>query len=373
MPSARILQVIAHDVIGGTELKVAMLAERMRAAGLDIEVAFLDAPGPIAARLERAGVPRWSLGGGALGRLGAAARLARLMRSRDYALVEAYGIKASFAARLLALGARPRPVQVSGVMGRHITEVVDLDERKGRVALLAERATGRLVDAYDVINKGALEMLLENGVERERLHYIPNGIDVERWPMRDTAPAGDPVVVCSARFVPRKRQEDLVRALALLSERGVEVRGVLAGTGPTMDECRHLAAGLGIADRVEFPGAVSPERVRELVEGATAFCLPTLWEGMPAAVLEAMALGVPVVATDVDGIRELVEDGRSGLLVAPRSPDRLADALQRVIEDDDTAAALALEARRLVEREYSFTRLVERKQALYASLLSGPR
>jgi glycosyltransferase involved in cell wall biosynthesis len=369
--SGPVLQVVAHDVIGGTELKVALLSERLRASGMDVHVVFLDDPGPVSALLREGGVPVTSLGGGG-GLAGAAWRLLRVLRSRDWALVEAYGSKASLIARLLALATRPRPVQVSGVMGRHVTEVVELDERKGRVALGLERATARLVDAYDVINPGALEMLAGIGIGRERLHYVPNGIDLSRWSLREEVVAdGPPLILCAARFVPRKRQEDLVRALALLRDRGVECRALLAGTGPTLDAVRELVAELGLSDRVELPGSIEHERLRELMDEAAVYCLPSLWEGMPASLLEAMARGVPAVTTDVDGNRELVDDGVTGLLVPPRDPERLAAALEALVTDPERAKRMAAGARRLVEERYSFDRLVERKGRLYSDLVSA--
>jgi len=367
MPGS-VLQVIAHDVVGGTELKVALLTERLRDGGMDVHVVFLDRPGPIAERLREAGVPVANLRGRG-GLPVAAFRLLRVLRSRRWALVEAYGSKASLITRILALATRPRPVQVSGVMGRHVTEVVELDERKGRVALALERATAGFVDAYDVINPGALEMLAGIGIERGRLHYVPNGIDLSLWPLRAPRPVEEPpLVLCAARFVPRKRQEDLVRALALLAERDVPFRAVLAGTGPLLEEVRGMVAESGLTGRVELPGALPHDRLRELMDEAAVYCLPSLWEGMPASLLEAMARGVPVVTTDVDGNRELVDDGATGLLVPPKDPARLAAALAEVLGDPARADGMARAARSLVEERYSFDRLVERKRTLYGEL-----
>ena len=363
-----VLQVLAHDLVGGTELLVLATADRLREQGFDSEVAILDVAGPVARQLSERGLAVHSLGGVRLGRVAAAVRLRRLIRRRRYDLVEAYGFKASLLARLVGRRARPQPRQVCGVMGAHITEVVELDELKGRFALRVERLTTGLVDAYDVIALGAVELLADNGIARERLHYIPNGVDLGVWTRRAEEPA-DRLIVCSARFVPRKRQEDLLRAAAELKRRGVAFRLKLAGTGPSLPAARRLAAALSIEGEVDFLGALGADDVRALLDQATVFCLPSLWEGIPAATLEAMAVGVPVVSTDAPGTRDVIEDDSTGLLATPKDPQGLADRLELVLTNPARARSLADAARRQVEREFSLDAMVARKQALYEQLI----
>ncbi len=148
-------------------------------------------------------------------------RLAALIRARRYDVVEAYGFKASFVARFAARSSRPRPGFVCGVQGLHVTEVLRDDEPKGRVALALERRTTSLVDHYDVNSHGALELLATAGIARERMTYIPNGVDTCVWtPADPQARDAPPLVICAARLVDRKRQVDLVDALRLLRGRG---------------------------------------------------------------------------------------------------------------------------------------------------------
>ena len=366
----RVLQVLAHDLVGGTELLVLATADRLRGHGFQSEVATLDTPGPVARRASELGVTVHSLGAARLGRMVAAVRLRRLLKRERYDVVEAYGFKASLLARVGARSARPRPLQVCGVMGAHITEVVELDEFKGRFALRMERRTSGLVDAYDVISRSAIELLADSGIAEERMHYIPNGVDLEIWTRRSTPPE-EGRVLCSARFVLRKRQEDLVRAAAELRARGAALRLAFAGDGPTLPAVRRLTAELGLSDRVEFLGVLSPAELRRELERAAVFCLPSLWEGIPAAALEAMAVGVPVVSTDAPGTRDVIEDDVTGLLATPKDPQGLADRLELVLGDPRRAAALADAARREVERDFSLEAMVERRQALYKQLIRG--
>jgi glycosyltransferase involved in cell wall biosynthesis len=370
----RCLLVLARDTIGGTEIGTSLVAEWLNAAGVHTEVAILEPPGAIAAGLRERGVPAWSLGDGRGGLAGAALRLGRLIRSGGFDLVNAFGFKASVLARVLTRGLAPGTIFVCGVQGLHVTEVVELDEPKGRFALLVERLTQGLVHAYDCNSHGAVELLAAHGVKRSKLHYVPNGVDLSQWPQRaEPAAGGVPTILCVARFVERKRQPDLLRALLLLDERGFQCRVEFAGDGPTLESARQLASELGVEGRVSFLGPLSPAELAASLESAAALCLPSLWEGTPGAVLEAMARGVPVVGTDVNGTRDLIQDGITGLLVPPRTPEALADALGEVLADPAAAAKRARAARELVEREHSIDAMAGQKLELFERLLAAVR
>ena len=364
----RVLQVLSQDLVGGTELLVEVVARRLADLGMDSRVAALDDPGPVAARLAATGLPVYTLG---RGRALAGVRLGRLIGGGDFDVVEAYGFKASVIARAF-WPRRARTKLVHGVMGAHLTEVLDFEEPKGRFALRVERLLSSRVDAYDVISRDAIDLLAANGIERGTMHYIPNGVDLDLWPPRAEAPsARPPIVLCSARFVNRKRQEDLIRAAAILAARRTDCRIVLLGEGPNLERDRRLAAELGVSAVVELPGAVPGDQVRRQMEHATLFCLPSLWEGQAGALIEAMATGVPVVTTDTPGNRELVDDGVNGLLVPARDPGALADAIERIFADPGAAAAMAGEGRQRVEETYNLDAMVERKRALYEALAAA--
>ena len=366
----RVLQVLSQDLVGGAEAIVTLTARRLAEEGVDSRVATFDAPGPVVRELAEHGVPVYALGHS---RLLAGPRLARLVRSQDFDVVEAYGFKASVIARASwPRGARARLVHC--VTGAHLTEVLDFSEAKGRFALVVERLLSRRVAAYDVISLDAIELLVGHGIDRERMHYIPNGIDLSGWPRRAAPPtASPPTVLCSARFVDRKRQEDLIRAAAILAERSVECRLELPGEGPNLEDARRLADALGLAGRTELPGALSAAEVRARLDQASVFCLPSLWEGQPAAAIEAMAVGVPVVTTDTPGNREMVDHERNGLLVPARDPAALAKAIERLLTEDGLGEALASEARRNVEEHHSLEAMVRRKRELFELLVSTSR
>src|SRR4051794_26445624 len=322
---------------------VARLVERLPPGAVQSVVVTLDRPGPICARLGAEGVPVHALGD--RGFLAATVRLARLLRGGGFDVVNAYGFKGTLAARILTrFAARGRPAFVSGVRGLHVTECESVDSPKARLTLALDRLTSSLVDVYDANSPGALELLAGAGVPREHLRYIPNGIAPKDWPGRvdRSGRSGPPTVLCVARFIPRRRHVDLVQAARMLSDRGVEYRLLLAGDGPTLEPMRELAAGLGIADRVEFPGYLERGVVRDLLVEADVFALVSSWEGMAGTVMEAMASSLPVVGSAVNGIADLVVDGVTGRLAAPESPERLSAVLEELLVDPALRKSMGL-------------------------------
>ena len=358
------LHVLACDELAGTELMVASLILRSDPRTVRHELAVLSGPGPIVGQLSAGSRPATALGGRG-GLAGASFRLARLLRSGRVDVVNAYGFKASVVARLLVRLLGRRAAFVCGVRGRHVTDAPDVASWKARVASAVERLLSPLVDVYDANSRGGLEMLTGLGVEPERLVHIPNGLDLTTWAPKKREPDDPPTIVCAARFVPLKRHDDLLNALALLRRDGYAFRAVLPGEGPALPAARSLAARLGIEDAVELPGRVGPEAMRDILERASIACLPSLWEGMPGAVMDAMACGVAVVGTDVSGTDELILDGETGLLVPVCDPRALARALARLLDDPELRARMGAAGRRRMEERFSLDAMLAAKEQLY--------
>lgn len=368
MPPVRVLQVLTCDNFGGTELMVATLVERLDRSLVRPSVVTLERPGPIAERLGKSGVHVRSLGGSGLAI--AFARLARILSRERFHVVNAYGFKSTAVTRVLVRALSPGSKFVNGVRGLHVAALEDIGGRKSRALLTFERGGSRLVDAYDVNSSGAVELLAGAGIDHSRLHYIANGIDVEDWPvaLQDSG-AGGPIVVCVARFDPLKRHTDLIQAASHLASAGIDFRLSLVGGGPTLAESRELAARLGLDEpRVTFHGPTSPPQVRALMAESHLFCLPSLWEGMPGGIMEAMASGLPVVGTRVNGIADLVEHDRTGLLVPPRRPDRLAGALASLLQDPQRMVQFGAAGRERIGDHFGVDRMVNAKQRLFCSL-----
>jgi colanic acid/amylovoran biosynthesis glycosyltransferase len=205
---------------------------------------------------------------------------------------------------------------------------------------------------------------------RGRLELVPNSVDLRRLGSPNGVVRRPELVLAVARLVEKKGLEHLVEACGLLAGRGTAVRLEIVGDGP--ERARLERAARRLAADVAFHGALPQERVLPLYRRASVVCLPCVVaptgdrDGLPTSLLEAMALGAPVVSTPVGGIPEIVVDGRTGLLVPERDPEALADALQRLLADPAFAAELAERGRTHVESHYSLERSVGELRALFA-------
>jgi glycosyltransferase involved in cell wall biosynthesis len=176
-------------------------------------------------------------------------------------------------------------------------------------------------------------------------HWIPEGRDRHS-------------ILTVGRLDPIKGFGTLVEALALLKSRGVDFRCRLLGSGPLDASLKAQAAALGVADRIEFTGAQPQDVVRGWMGEAGLFVLPSEVaadgnrDGIPVALMEAMATGCPVVSTRVSGIPELIENDRDGLLVDPNQAQALADAMQRLLQDDELRDRVTRGARARIEQEF---------------------
>jgi glycosyltransferase involved in cell wall biosynthesis len=207
---------------------------------------------------------------------------------------------------------------------------------------------------------------LDFKLPRRRLVTVYNGLDLRQWPWTrpsgrpvDRIPAGAPLLLAVGRLVEKKGFAVLLVACALLRQRGLAYRCLIVGDGPQRGELSARIAALGLGGRVELPGSVPQDRLREeLFPEACVLVQPSVvgadgdQDGIPTVILEAMAAGLPVVSTAVSGIGEAVIDGETGLLCPPGDAVRLADAIARVMGDPSLAARLAAGARAMIEKRF---------------------
>ncbi|HQU42937.1 MAG: hypothetical protein B7Z73_02680 [Planctomycetia bacterium 21-64-5] len=225
--------------------------------------------------------------------------------------------------------------------------------------------------------------LIVAGYARSRIHYIPNGVaipeprdEADRAAARADLAEADaslaignqaPLVVYTGRLHAMKGLEYVVRAWPSVLKRLPEARLWLVGDGPYRTQLNELIGNLGLWGFVYLAGPF--DDVEEFLRAADVFVLPSLEEGMSLAVLEAMAIGLPVVASDIPANQAIVEDHVSGRLVPPRDSDRLAATIVELIENRELADALAQEARRQASQRFSLDKLVDRHLELFQRLL----
>src|SRR5262249_34717308 len=205
------------------------------------------------------------------------------------------------------------------------------------------RMASRLPDHLFCVSRDTARLSMEQGVPASRVRTIRNGIDLDRFSY--AGPRTDGPIVAVARLSPEKGIEGLLRAAALALRECPSLRFEIAGDGPCLSELTRLALQLGVSDRVRFLGQVRD--VPGLLARASIFVLPSESEGVALTLLEAMAKGLPVVATRVGGNCEVVVEGETGLLVPARDPNALASALLR-LRDPGIALAMGQAGRRRV-------------------------
>ena len=204
---------------------------------------------------------------------------------------------------------------------------------------------------------------------------IPYGIDLEQFdrsshPRARRSPDARPVVGTMSRLSPEKGLEHLLRAIALLRERGTDVDVVLAGDGPSRDALRALTTELGLEERVTFAGEIAHEDVPGVLAGFDIFAMPSTWEGFGVSALEASAMKLPVVASDIHGIPDVVIDGETGLLVPPADAGALADAIASLARDEAMRQQMGEAGRAYVAREYRWEDNARLMEALYRDMTS---
>lgn len=209
------------------------------------------------------------------------------------------------------------------------------------IYLLPEKICGHVTDVLMVMNREDYGIAQRHHLSRGQIFYTHGmGVDFARFPpvvpeekesIRKNAGMGreEFVFAYAAEFSPRKNQALLVRSFARIAEKYPQVRLILAGTGALQEECIQLAKDLGQEDRISFPGYVT--KVRELYAMSDACVSTSHIEGLPFNLMEAMACGLPVVASDVKGHQELVENGKTGWLFPDENEEALCDRLEKLI------------------------------------------
>lgn len=233
-------------------------------------------------------------------------------------------------------------------------------------------------DLFLTVSERFRSRLVEIGCDPSRVAVHPTGVDIRRFRAREQRRDDGPVRLLSAgRLVPKKGIEDAIAAVAAWPRDlpGVEYR--IAGDGPLRELLERQAAALGAGDRIRFLGWVPHDRMPGLMAGTDVFLQPSATapsgdeEGIPVALKEAMAAGVPVIATRHSGIPELVEHEESGLLVPERAASEIVRAIERLIDEPGLAQRLSRNARLVAERDFDPRVLGDRLEKMLVELVAG--
>jgi glycosyltransferase involved in cell wall biosynthesis len=357
----RIVHVTFGMDVGGQEKLLVEFARYADPGRFDLRFISLGSRGVLADDIEALGWPVTALGVPNGLRLSLIVRLGLAFRRWRPDVLHTHDDRALFYAGPAARATRvPRVVNTRHGRNCHFTS------RQVAVG----RQLARLVDRYVCVSDDAKAQCIAEGIASSRLRTIKNGIDVDRFPFSGPDPSGP--IVAVARLSPEKDLANLVRAVALAAWDEPGLRLEIAGDGPCLPELEELVAELGVDERITFLGEIRD--VPALLARASLFVLPSRSEGIPLTLLEAMARGLPAVATRVGGIPEVVVDGETGLLVPSGDPVALAQAIRRIRHDPGRGLRMGQAGRQHVEQHFDIRRMVGDYEALYReSASSVPR
>jgi glycosyltransferase involved in cell wall biosynthesis len=367
----RLLFVAGNFVTGGAERHLLEMWRRLDRERFDVRIAVLKREGAFTPQVEALGLPIHDLGvgrrlydvAGILGLL----KLVGLVLSFRPDVIHGYLFGPNLFA---ALAGRLCGVRVVAVAKRN----VDAFETPRQISV--QRLAHRLATHVTAVSEEVAESSVALGVARERIKVIPNGVDVARFDGLDSAgeglglparPAGVPLVGSIGCLAPRKDYGTLVAALALVAAKGRDFRCALVGDGPDRAALEAQVKAAGLESRVAFLGERGD--VDRLIPAFDVFTLSSREEGIPNALLEAMAAARPCVVTRVGGNAEVLADGRTGWLVPPQDPAAQAAALEAALARPDVARARAQAARAEMIAERSIDAMVRRFEAFYLHAL----
>jgi len=355
----KILQFLSTAQPAGTELSVLSLVSRMNREKFQTEVCFLYPEGPISSRFLSQNIKCYHLGYGQVNILRVAWKLYRILKGGRYDVIHIYGLKANIIGRLIGRLAGCKNI-VAGLRS------IYPGNKESHLHLFLDKITLCLVKLYISNSKTAVDFLVEKGYPAKIFKVVHSGIDVNA-PIKKGENKGL-VITTTARFEPPKDYKTLLLAFDILSKKGFDFTSQFIGDGSNREEIMELSAQLGLKEKVSFLG--EREDVSEILERSDIFAFSSLFEGLPRAIIEAMAAHLPIVATNVGGVPELVDDGKTGFLVKAEDAEAMADKIERLLLDIDLRRRMGELGGEKIQKEFSMDRLVKDMEEIYTKLLT---
>jgi len=353
----RVGLLIGQLSIGGAEGQLRLLCEGFDRSRVEPRVYCLSAKtDPYGPLIERAGVPVRVIAGGRIGRLG---QLRRALAADRIDVAHAWLFIANAYAWTAGLGAR-----------RALVTTARNCKRQGRWLDAVNRRAFGASDAI-IVNSAEVQQYIqrEYAAPSDRITVIHNAIDLHRF-APPSQPPRTPHIVGVGRLVTQKNPLLFVAAAAALRAQVPTARFTWVGDGPLRGAVEAAVRAAGLTDACVVAGEYAA--VEERLRAADLFWLTSDWEGLPNALIEAMACGLPAVVTAVGGSGELVQDGREGFLVAPGDRDALVNRSMAILSDDALRTRMRAAARTRAE-SFAVARMVQATQAVYEHALAGQR
>lgn len=370
MPPKRlkVLQLVSSLTVGGAEQIVLTLAERIDPGRFETHVCSLSVVGQnkLQPAFEQLQIPLLPLNARHAYDLAVAQQVRQYARQQQIDLIHTHLTDADIIGRLVGRSLRLPVLSTMHNMPHNYAR-----QRRDRYWL--QRFTARMLSSHLVAVSAKIRELyvqqwripparistIYNSVRMEHFLAVPAGVP-------ETREFAGPIITNVARFNPQKAQHNLLAAVPAVLEKFPQATFLLVGKGHLEPKLRQQAANLGINDRVVFTGV--RHDIPAILAQSDLFVLSSAWEGMPLSVIEAMAAARAVLVTDVGGNAELVQNGRSGLVVPPNDVPALEKGLLALLQDKPARLALGAAARQRVQRLFNTERFVQQYESLYTAL-----
>ena len=309
--------------------------------------------------------------------LGTIGHLSTLISENGIDIVHSMGARADFFTRMACRRQSSTAVVCTVAM---LVEGFDVGFLRKTIYKIADRYSGKYVTQYIAVSKGLKYRLVEErGIPAEKVSVIYNGVELDRYDpnlydsegVRRSLDIKDnyPIIGTIGRLVYQKGLSHFLKAAELVYSEKKQVRFVIIGHGPEETHLKHLAESLGISHVCMFPGVRFD--VARLLSTFNVFVLPSVLEGLPRTIIEAMAMKRPIVATNIDGVREQLRDNLTGLLVPPADPKALAEAILSVLNDQKRAERMGREARKDAQRMFDLKNTLNNIEIVYEKVLNS--
>jgi len=371
MNGLRVLQMIDKPSLGGGQTAVFLLASNLGRSEFDVSVCS-GGGGPLVDALNKIGVRHHEASFGKKHWRKNIRDIRRILKMEQIDILHTHGGIAGFFGRWAARRAKT-PVLVHTLHGIHYLHYRNPILKRTYIHL--EKDFSRFTDKLVLVSEGDRALARRYRLAPEaKLAVVKNGLDLRGFPgpQDPSRPAREfgikgpgPVIGTVARLHRQKGVIYLIRAAARIKQAFPGAKVVCAGGGPLRPMMARTVKTLGLEDTVVLLGDV--ENAASLISLFDVFVLPSLWEGLPFVLIEAAALGQAIVATNVDGNKEIISDGETGLLVPAKDPEALAAAILRLLQDKALASRLRAAAQGTIPPRYTLSSMIRETERLYLS------
>ncbi|MBW1816712.1 MAG: glycosyltransferase [Deltaproteobacteria bacterium] len=238
------------------------------------------------------------------------------------------------------------------------------------LANILARATFKKFDKIIAVSRGLEKAMLELGVHRKKIVFLPNGVDVESF-TPSNQPASKNNILWIGRMTEEKGLAYMIEAMVEIVDKKPDVKLILVGSGGLEGRLRRMTVRLGLGTHVSFEGKRPHYEIPNYLRRARLLVLPSLSEGLPVAMLEALSCGIPVVGSRIGGISEVIKDGETGFLVTPGAPEELSAAIIKLLSEEKLRVEFGGNGIDLMTEKYNLTTIARKTLATYSEALSS--